>query len=115
MFNILGRYITKTIAYSTGLATLVILGVLFLMLLLKEFKSIGVGDYGLGQAFLFVLLRIPNELYQFSPMLILLGCIIGLSLLSSNRELAVMSASGYAIFRIIMQTLCASFILILIM
>jgi lipopolysaccharide export system permease protein len=105
----------KTIAIATGLSTLIIFGVLFLMLLLGELKNIGEGDYGLRQAFEYVLLRLPNELYQFSPMLILLGSIIGLSILSSHRELAVMRASGFSIRRMIINTLFAAFLLIITM
>lgn len=115
MLNLLGRYIIKTILLATSLSTLIILGVLFLMLLLGEFKTIGEGDYGLLQAIQYVLFRLPNELYQFSPMLILVGSIVGLNILSSQRELAVMQAAGFSLYRIIFHTLIAAFLFILAM
>ncbi len=113
MIKILQRYIGSTIANATGLVCLIITGILSLILLLRELKNIGEGDYGLGEAIFYMVLRLPNELYQFSPMLILLGCIIGLSILSSHRELAVMRASGFSIKQIIVSVLGSAFLLIL--
>jgi len=113
MFKILERYIAKTIIQSTAVAALIIISILFILSLLGEAKSIGVGEYNLVQAFIYVLLRMPNDLYHFSPLLILLGSIIGLSILSSYRELAVMRASGFSINKIIFSVLLASLILIM--
>lgn len=113
MFKILERYIAKTIFQATGIAALIITSVLFIMSLLAEAKSIGVGEYSFGQTVIYVLLQLPNEIYHFSPMLILLGSIIGLSILSSYRELAVMRSSGFSIGRIINSVLTASLVLIL--
>lgn len=112
MFKILDRYIAKTIMSATGVAAAFITAVLFIMALLTEFKDIGEGDYGFGSAVIYVLMRLPNAIYQFSPVLILLGSIIGLSILSSGRELSVMRASGYSIRNIIRSVLISAFILI---
>jgi lipopolysaccharide export system permease protein len=113
MTKILQRYIAKIIMSATGLAALIILGVLALVIVLKELKNLGEGDYGLAQVVIYVLLRLPNELYQFLPMLILLGAIMGLSILSSHRELAVMRASGFSMGQIITSVLMAAFMLTL--
>lgn len=114
MMKILPRYIAKTIIGATGLAALIIVGVLTLVIMLRELKNIGEGDYGLNQAVFYVLLRLPNELYQFAPMLILLGAIMGLSALSTHRELSVMRASGFSIRQIMTSVLSAALLLILI-
>lgn len=113
MISILERYIAKTIASATGLATLVITGVSFLLLLLGEMKNIGEGDYGVMQAFVYAIMRLPNQVYQFAPMLMLLGSVIGLSILTSNRELAVMRASGFAMQRIIRSVLYVAIAIVL--
>lgn len=115
MIKILERYIAKTTLLATGFAALLIAGIVFLLKLLGELRDIGEGDYGLVQAFYYVFLRLPNELYQFSPLLILLGSIIGLSILSSHRELAVMRTSGFSIRRIIISLMAAAFFLVLLM
>lgn len=112
--NILQRYIAKTIFQATGLAVLIIVGVLSLMMMLAEMKNIGVGDYGFTQSVLYVLMRMPNELYQFSPMLMLLGSIIGVSMLASHKELAVMRTAGVSLNKIIISVLSAVFTLTLI-
>ena len=114
MIKILERYIMKTVLYAIGLVALIITGVLFLMMLLRELKNMGEGDYSFIQAMIYVFLRLPNELYHFSPMLILLGSIIGLSILASHRELAVMRTSGFSIKRIMASVFGAALILILI-
>ena len=113
MMKILERYIAKTIVQATAIAALIITSILFIMTLMGEAKSIGVGDYSFWQSVLYVLLRLPRDVYHFSPLLILLGSIIGLSILSSHRELAVMRSSGFSIRRIIGSVLFASFILII--
>lgn len=115
MKTILARYIARSTMLATLLVTLIISAVLFLILLLGELKAIGEGDYNLAQALAYVVLRLPNELYQFSPMLILLGGIIGLSLLSGTRELAIMRASGFSVRRIIVCVLASQFLLIVAM
>ncbi len=96
MMKLIERYIIKSVIFSTLLTSVVILGIIFLLSILAEFKNIGEGDYSLWQAMMFVLMRLPNQLYQFSPMLILLGSVIGLSILSSHRELSVMRAAGFS-------------------
>ena len=114
MFTILQRYISKTILVSTALVALIIISVIFVITLLGELKDIGQGDYGLTQALFYVLFRLPNDIYQFSPMLLLIGSIVGLSILSSHRELAVMRASGFAIGEIIKTTICMAFLMVLV-
>lgn len=113
MLSILERYLAKSVISATIVAAAVITAVLFIMTLLGEFKSFGQGDYGFGSAFIYALMRLPNELYQFSPMLILLGSIIGLSLLSSHREIVVMQASGFSIRHIIFSVFGAAFFIII--
>lgn len=111
--NILARYIIKTIMLSTAFALLVFAGVFFVVTLLAEFKAIGMGDYGIVQAICYVLLRLPTQLYQFLPMVILIGSILGLSLLASNHELSVMRISGFSLWKIIHSTLLAALFLTL--
>lgn len=113
MTTILQRYIARVIFAATGLASVIILGILALVIILRELKNLGEGDYGIGQAVLYVIFRLPNELYQFSPMLILLGTIIGLSVLSNHKELAVMRTAGFSMRRIMASVLSAALLLIL--
>ena len=115
MIHILDRYISKVIMLATGLITLIVASVMLLIMLLQELKTIGSGDYEIGQAIYFVLLRLPNELYHFAPILVLLGSIVGLSILSSYRELAVIRTSGFSVARMIYSVLGAALVLVFFM
>src|SRR5690348_3079517 len=115
MRMILDRYIAKTLTLATLLSLMIIVGVLLLMSLLGEMKALGSGDYGLMEAIEYILMRLPNELYQFSPMIILLGSVTGLSVLSSHRELTVMRSSGFSVRRIIFCVLFTSFLIVFVL
>lgn len=115
MIKLIERYIAKTIISMTFLTAAVMMSVLFLMMLLGEFKNIGEGDYGLDQAILYVISRLPNDLYQFFPMLILIGSILGLSILTTSRELIVIRSAGFSVRQIIVSVLNTVLLLTLLM
>lgn len=113
MIKILQRYIAKIIFQACGMSALIITSVVFLMMVLGELKNIGEGDYGLLQALAYVFMRLPSEVYHFSPILIMLGSIMGLSALTAHKELAVMRASGFSVRQIMLSVLVAALVLIL--
>lgn len=113
MKKILQRYIAKAILTGTLLSLAVITGIVILLLLLAELKDLGQGDYGVLQMLLYVLMKLPNELYQYAPMVMLLGSMIGLSILTAYRELTVMRASGFSMKLVIGSVLSAAFLIIL--
>jgi len=92
--TILQRYIIKTVLTATALVVLVMVGLIFLVDVLDELRDVGTGDYGFPQALLHVVLLMPHNLYQFFPMMVLLGGVIGLGILASHQELVVMRAAG---------------------
>ncbi len=97
MITIFNRYLIKQILISTSLVVSVMLGLIFFTTLLGEFQDIGRGDYSFTQAVIYVLLRLPHNLYLFSPMLILLGGIIGLGMLTTHQELMIIRSSGFSL------------------
>lgn len=113
--KLLDRYIMRNIFYATFVVGLIIIGLLFLLSLLAELKNIGQGDYGMMEMLLYVCLRLPNQIYQFSPMIILVGSIVGLSSLLSHHELTVMRTAGLSVLNIILTVIGAAFIMILCM
>jgi lipopolysaccharide export system permease protein len=113
MISILQRYIAKSVLVATLLVITIVTGLAFFINLLGELKDIGVGDYGFMQAIIHTFLRLPHSLYQFFPMLVLVGGVMGLGVLSSNRELIVMRASGVSINQVIASVVIAALILIL--
>src|SRR3990167_8838278 len=113
--SLLYRHIIKTISLSTLLVAIVMMGIIFFINLLGELQNIGVGEYTLWQAIIYVLLQLPHELYQFFPILALLGGIAGLSILSAQNELILMRASGFSTFQMLKAALISSLILMIFM
>ncbi|HSW93191.1 MAG TPA: LPS export ABC transporter permease LptG [Gammaproteobacteria bacterium] len=112
MMSLLSRYIARTVILATLLVMAVVLGLAFFINLLGELRDIGVGDYGLMQAAFHAFLELPYNIYAFFPMLVLLGGLLGLSMLASNQELIVMRVSGVSIPAILRAVLMAALVLI---
>lgn len=113
--TILSRYIAKFIFLTTCVVVTLVMVLSFFVSLLTELRDIGTGDYGFLQALLHVALGLPYIIYQFFPMLILIGGVLGLSILSTHHELMVMRASGVSLSKIIYSVVLAAMFLILFM
>jgi lipopolysaccharide export system permease protein len=112
--SILHRYIVKTVISATALVIIVMMALTFLIDFLDEMKDVGTADYGFWQAFVHVLLEFPRSLYQFFPMMLLMGGVMGLGVLSSNQELVVMRTAGFSVRRIAFAVVTAAVVLIVI-
>lgn len=110
--GIIYRYIAKQVLLSTALVFLVIGALSFIITLITELRDTGVGYYGFVQAVIHVLLMMPHILYQFFPMLVLLGGVLGLGSLASNQELMAMRASGISVMHIVGAVLSSSLLLV---
>jgi lipopolysaccharide export system permease protein len=105
----LRRYIARTILQATGLVLLVFVGLQLLIMLIAQLNYIGEGNYGLWQAFRYILLDFPEQFYALFPVAALIGCLLGLGQLASNHELVVMRAAGVSTARItgaVLQAVC---------
>lgn len=112
--SLLDRYIAKTIIQAIGGSVFFIMGLVTLFSVLSELKNIGYGDYRLLQLFSYIAMRLPSELYHFSPIIVLIGTIIGLGILIRSNEFIVMRALGKTSFQISRTILLsASFLIIL--
>lgn len=112
--KIIQRYIVKSVMTSTLLIFLIVMALTFVMGMLRELHSLGEGEYGFIQVVLHELLMLPHDIYQFFPMLVLLGGVLGLGALVSSHELMVMRAAGVSMQRIIVSVIVAALLLILI-
>lgn len=97
MIGIFARYIIRHVLSSTLVVMLVMLGLVFLTTLLAEIQDVGRGDYTFTQAIIYVVLRLPHNIYQFSPMLIMLGGIMGLGIMNTHHELMIIRSSGFSV------------------
>lgn len=111
---ILDRYIARAIIGGT-LMSLFVFGALFAFIsFVSELQHVGLNNYGALQALIFVLLNLPQLLYQVFPSAMLLGGLLSLGALASTSELVVIRAAGISISRITVAVLKAGFLLIVI-
>lgn len=98
--NTLTWYIMKTVL----LAVLVVLGIMsglyVIFTFIAQTGDIGQGSYSSLEAFYYVLMTLPANIYLFLPVAGLLGTLAGLGLLASHSELLVMRSAGVSIRRI---------------
>lgn len=95
--------------------SLFVFGSLFAFIsFVAELQSVGMNNYGALQAFIYVMLNLPQLLYQVFPSAMLLGGLLSLGALASTSELIVMRAAGISIMRITTAVLKAGAVLIVI-
>jgi lipopolysaccharide export system permease protein len=109
--RVLDRYIVWTVVGSSAMVMAVLLTLLALFLFIGEQADVGTGNYGSPQALRYVLLSLPNQLFQFLPIAALLGALLGMGTLARGSELTVMRASGISIGRIGMSVGIAGILL----
>ena len=109
--KILDKYIAKQILLSIFSVLGILVVVVGLLDLIDEIKKVDEG-YKLTLAFLYVLLNVPQNIYEVLPIATLMGSLIGLSKLSSTNELNAAKFSGLSLSKIIKITLKAGSIIV---
>ena len=74
---------------------------------------IGQADYSMWQALAYILLRMPQQIYELFPMIALLGTMLGLGGLANNSELIVVRAAGVSMWRFILSISKTAFLIML--
>ncbi|MEN9705871.1 MAG: hypothetical protein RLZZ393_1750 [Pseudomonadota bacterium] len=98
--RVLDRYIVRTLIGAVSLVTLVLLVLLGLFMFISQQGELGTGSYTSIRALWFVLLNVPDQLFQFLPVATMMGALVGLGTLARGSELTVMRAAGISIRRI---------------
>lgn len=111
--RLLDRYIRKEIIWSILTVIFALIGIESFMEFVSQLSDIGKGNYGILQAFIYVPLQLPTDLYQLFPMAGFLGSLIGLGRLASTSQLIVMRAAGVSIFQIAWSVIKAAIILLI--
>lgn len=112
--RILNRYICSHVIGSTAMVLFVLIGIESFMEFVTQLSDIGIGNYGILQALLYVPLQLPTDLYQLFPMAGFLGSLMGLGRLASTSQLIVMRAAGVSIFQIGCSVVKAAIVMMLI-
>lgn len=113
--KILYRYIGQTVIGYMLLVVLIFIGIEMFIEFINELQDLGKGNYGVLQAFVYVPLSLPHDVYQLFPVAGLIGCLMGLGRLASNSELIVMRASGISKAQITYAVVLATAFMLVIM
>ena len=92
--KILQRYFAVSIAQAVAFVLLAFLALLAFMDLTGELPLVGKNGYGIGRAFLYVLILIPGHVYQVMPVAALIGTIYTMAQFASTSEFTIMRASS---------------------
>lgn len=111
---IIDRYLGKTIAAGCLMSAFIMVSIFIFVDFVAQLSYVGTGDYGNLQAVVYVLMRLPQRLYELSPSILLLGGILSLGALAANSELIVMRASGLTTLRITRSVLQTGLLLALV-
>ena len=98
--NLLDRYVIRAMLGGVFVVLLALLALGALFLFANQQDDIGVGTYSALDAFWFVLLNLPQQVYELMPISVLIGALLGLGTLARGSELTVMRAAGISVWRI---------------
>ena len=98
--NLLDRYVIRAVLGGVFVVLAVLLTLFALFLFAGQQDDIGQGTYTALDAFSFVLLNMPQLVYELMPIAVLIGALLGLGQLARGSELTVMRAAGLSVWRI---------------
>jgi lipopolysaccharide export system permease protein len=98
--NLLDRYVIRAMLGGVLVVMVVLMSLGALFLFANQQDDIGVGNYTALDAFWFVLLNLPQQVYELMPIGVLIGALLGLGSLARGSELTVMRAAGVSVWRI---------------
>jgi lipopolysaccharide export system permease protein len=99
--KLLDWYIGRTILNHSLLVLAVLLALFTFVTFVDELQDLGIGNYDLLAVAQYIVLTIPQRIYELFPMAALLGTMLGMSSLAVDSELIVMRASGVSLVRIV--------------
>ncbi|MEZ5649284.1 MAG: LPS export ABC transporter permease LptG [Burkholderiaceae bacterium] len=92
--RILSSYFARETFAAVGFVLAGFLALFSFFDFIAELEDIGRGQYELAQALAFVLLSLPNHIYELMPIAALIGTIYALAQFASNSEFTAMRAAG---------------------
>jgi lipopolysaccharide export system permease protein len=98
--KILNRYLGREIIKATLFVLVGLLTLFAFFDLMHELGDLGKGRYGMGLILMFVLLSVPNHVYELAPVAVLIGTLFALARMVANSEFTVLRVSGLSAQRI---------------
>lgn len=111
--KILDLYIGKSVLVGVFFVFLVLLALDTLIGFASESDYIGYKQYTFWHALGYVLLLMPQHMYELFPMITLLGSIVSLGALANSSELVVIRAAGVSTYSLIFSVMKTAFLLML--
>ncbi|GLR15212.1 LPS export ABC transporter permease LptG [Chitinimonas prasina] len=97
----LSRYLIAEVTRSSLFVLAGLLGLFLFFDLIGELRDMGQGSYTFSKLLAYVLLLIPGHAYELMPIAVLIGGMIGLSMLNQHSELTVMRVGGLSVWRLL--------------
>ncbi|PMR69249.1 LPS export ABC transporter permease LptG [Halomonas heilongjiangensis] len=94
------RYLARNVLAAIVVVQVVLLGLDLVITYINDLDDVE-GGYGAFQVLLYLLMRLPWRFYQYAPVGVLIGALIGLGSMASSNELTVMRAAGRSLTRIL--------------
>ncbi|MFG6668475.1 LPS export ABC transporter permease LptG [Halomonas sp. HNIBRBA4712] len=99
-FDQLDRYIARNVLGAIIVVQFVLLGLDITIAYIGDLGDTQ-GNYSALDVLLYLGMRLPWRLYQYAPVAVLIGALIGLGTMASSNELTVMRAAGRSLGRIL--------------
>ncbi len=113
--NIIDRYLGKRILLSIFTVLFMVTGIEMFILFIAELRDIGHNHYTVSSAFIYILLNLPDQIYQLFPMAGLLGMLMAFGLLASHSELVILQSIGLSPLKITFSALKTIIVLLILM
>ena len=98
--RVVRRYLFRSIIGTILLVLAVLIGLAAFIEFVTQLDDIGIGSYGILQALIYTLFKMPNYASQMLPMAVLLGALLGLGGLANHGELIILRAAGVSLNRL---------------
>ncbi len=112
--RLLDRYLIGQMLWFTLLVTAALGTLAALFAFIEQQSDVGVGSFGMLDAFLVTLLLVPKQTFQLLPIAALIGALLGLGNLARGSELIVIRAAGVSVLRVALAAAMAGAVLVLV-
>jgi len=109
----LDRYIARNVLGAMLVVQVMVLGLDLVITYINDLGDVS-GNYTALDVLLYLIMRLPWRFYEYAPVAVLIGSLIGLGSMASSNELTVMRAAGRSLGRILLGVLKPLVLVILI-
>lgn len=113
MFNILNRYIEKSILLNISMIFLILISLSSIIKLFDGLRSLEKKNHLIFEVFFYTVFNLPKEFDLFLPISTLLGGLLSLSILETRNELIIMQIAGLNKIQIAFPVIKASIFILL--